>query len=105
MQLGHHEEPQVSSHLLASVPDHTFSECFDEERDPFFWRLTAMSSRISGGRYALPDRPGFGIELDWDYVRAHNGGDARQFAMNEGPAAGALVRDEPFCRVGPWRLP
>ena len=74
VQLGHHEEPQVSTHLLASVPDHTFTECFDEERDPFFWRLTDMSSRISGGRYTLPDRPGFGIELDREYVRAHTVG-------------------------------
>jgi L-alanine-DL-glutamate epimerase-like enolase superfamily enzyme len=71
VQLGHHEEPQVSSHLLASVPDHTFVECFDEERDPFFWRLSDMSTRIAGGHYTLPDRPGFGIELDRDYVRAH----------------------------------
>lgn len=71
VRLGHHEEPQVSSHLLASVPDHTFVECFDEERDPFFWRLTDMSTRIERGRYLLPDRPGFGIEFDWDYVRAH----------------------------------
>jgi len=44
---------------------------FDEERDPFFWRLSDMSTRIAGGRYALPERPGFGIELDWDYVTAH----------------------------------
>jgi L-alanine-DL-glutamate epimerase-like enolase superfamily enzyme len=71
VQLGHHEEPQVSSHLLASVPDHTFVECFDEERDPFFWRLSDMSSRVADGRYTLPERPGFGIEFDWDYLRAH----------------------------------
>lgn len=71
IELGHHEEPQISAHLLASVPDHTFVECFDEERDPFFWRLTAMSTRIADGHYTLPDGPGFGIELDWDYVRAH----------------------------------
>ncbi len=71
VQLGHHEEPQVAAHLLASVPDHTFVECFDEERDPFFWRLTDMSSRISGGRYTLPEGPGFGIELDHEYVERH----------------------------------
>ncbi len=71
VQLGHHEEPQIAAHLLASVPDHTFVECFDEERDPFFWRLSDMSTRISGGGYTLPDRPGFGIELDWDYVARH----------------------------------
>jgi L-alanine-DL-glutamate epimerase-like enolase superfamily enzyme len=68
VQLGHHEEPQVASHLLASVPDHTFVECFDEERDPFFWRLSDMSSRVAGGFYTLPERPGFGIEFDHDYV-------------------------------------
>ena len=71
VQLGHHEEPQVSSHLLASVPEHTFVECFDEERDPFFWRLSDMSSRIADGRYTIAERPGFGIEFDADYVARH----------------------------------
>jgi D-galactarolactone cycloisomerase len=71
VSLGHHEEPQVAAHLLASVPDHTFVECFDEERDPFFWHLWARTPEIVGGRYVLPDGPGFGIELDLDYVRAH----------------------------------
>ena len=71
VQLGHHEEPQVSAHLLASVPDHTFVECFDEERDPFFWHLSDMPSRVRDGRYHLPERPGFGIELDVDYVERH----------------------------------
>jgi L-alanine-DL-glutamate epimerase-like enolase superfamily enzyme len=71
VEMGHHEEPQVSAHLLASTQLHTFVECFDEERDPFFWNLTNMSSRISKGRYRLPEGSGFGIELNWDYVRAH----------------------------------
>jgi D-galactarolactone cycloisomerase len=72
VQMGHHEEPQVAAHLLASVPDHTFVECFDEERDPFFWRLSDMSTRFRDGRLRLSERPGFGLELDWDYVRAHS---------------------------------
>ena len=46
-------------------------ECFDEERDPFFWHLTDMPTRIKDGRYTLPERPGLGIELDWAYVREH----------------------------------
>lgn len=71
VQLGHHEEPQVSAHLLASVPGHTFVECFDEERDPFFWNLTDLSSFLRDKRLHIPERPGFGIALDWDYVRAH----------------------------------
>jgi L-alanine-DL-glutamate epimerase-like enolase superfamily enzyme len=71
VQLGHHEEPQVASHLLASVPGHTFVECFDEERDPFFWNLVDMSTRITNGHYALPERPGFGIEFNFDYLERH----------------------------------
>ena len=68
VEMGHHEEPQVSAHLLASVPRHTFVECFDEERDPFFWQLSDLSSFLRDGRLHLPDRPGFGIALDTDYV-------------------------------------
>ncbi|MBA3891781.1 MAG: mandelate racemase/muconate lactonizing enzyme family protein, partial [Gemmatimonadaceae bacterium] len=71
VELGHHEEPQVAAHLLASVPDATFVECFDEDRDPFFWKLTTNRSPIVDGRYAVPTGAGFGIELDWDYVKAH----------------------------------
>jgi L-alanine-DL-glutamate epimerase-like enolase superfamily enzyme len=33
-----------------------------------------MSTRIRDGGYTLPDRPGFGIELDLDYVRANTVG-------------------------------
>ncbi len=71
VQLGHHEEPQVAAHLLASVPDRTFVECFDEERDPFFWNLANLGARIKDRNYHLPAGPGFGIEFDWDYVRRY----------------------------------
>ena len=71
VELGHHEEPQIAAHLLASAPDATFVECFDEERDPFFWNLKKDRPRIAGGRYALPAGAGFGIELDWDYALRH----------------------------------
>jgi len=54
--------------LLATVPNATFVECFEPERDPFFWRLFASRGRIEGGRYALPGGAGFGIELDADYA-------------------------------------
>lgn len=71
VELGHHEEPQIAAHLLASVPDATFVECFDEMRDPFFWHLTTNRPPIINGRYAVPTGPGFGIELDWDYVKRY----------------------------------
>ena len=68
VEVGHHEEPQVSSHMLATVPRHTFTECFDEERDPFFWNLSDISTFLDDGRLTIPERPGFGIALDPDYV-------------------------------------
>jgi D-galactarolactone cycloisomerase len=71
VELGHHEEPQVAAHLLASVPRHTFVECFDEERDPFFWNLSDLHTFLRDGRLHLPERPGFGIELDREYVTRH----------------------------------
>jgi D-galactarolactone cycloisomerase len=71
VEIGHHEEPQVASHLLATAPRHTFVECFDEERDPFFWQLSDISTFLRDGRLHLPERPGFGIELDAAYVAGH----------------------------------
>jgi L-alanine-DL-glutamate epimerase-like enolase superfamily enzyme len=71
VEIGHHEEPQIASHLLATVPRHTFVECFDEERDPLFWQLSDISPFLRDGRFHLPERPGFGIQLDGDFVERH----------------------------------
>lgn len=68
VQMGHHEEPQVSSHLLASIPHGTYAECFHPDRDPFWWNLIATPRQIEDGYLTLSDAPGFGWELDWDYV-------------------------------------
>lgn len=68
VQMGHHEEPQVSSHLLASVPHGTFAECFHPDRDPFWWNLVANRPRLDGGELVLTDKPGLGWELDPDFI-------------------------------------
>jgi L-alanine-DL-glutamate epimerase-like enolase superfamily enzyme len=74
VEMGHHEELQIASHLLASVSDHTFVECFDEERDPLFWSISDFKTRFGAGRYQLPSGSGLGLELDWDYIRGHSAG-------------------------------
>lgn len=68
VQMGHHEEPQIAAHLLASTPNRAFVECFDEERDPFFWNIQTQRPQIANGHYRLPTGAGFGITLDWNYV-------------------------------------
>lgn len=76
VQMGHHEEPQVSTHLIASQPHGTFSECFHPDRDPFWWNLIANRPALDDGYLALSDEPGLGWELDWDYVNRYRVDDA-----------------------------
>jgi D-galactarolactone cycloisomerase len=71
VQMGHHEEPQVAAHLLASVPHGTYVECFDEDRDPVFWGLFANRPALSDGLYRLPEGPGFGLALNDDFIARH----------------------------------
>jgi D-galactarolactone cycloisomerase len=68
VRMGHHEEPQVSSHLLCSIPHGTYAECFDPDRDPIWWNLIANRPELRDGRLELSDAPGLGWELDADYI-------------------------------------
>lgn len=68
VQLGHHEEAQVASHLLASVPHGTFVESFSPTRDPIFWGLLANRPSLVDGQFPLPTEPGLGWVLDPDFI-------------------------------------
>jgi len=69
--VGHHEEPQVSTHLVASQPHGAVVECFHPKRDPFWWNLIANRPALVGGELQLSDAPGLGWELNWDYIEQH----------------------------------
>jgi D-galactarolactone cycloisomerase len=64
VEMGHHEEPQISVHLLAAIPNGTYLESFHPDRDPMFYRLVANRSPLRNGYYDVPSGPGFGLELD-----------------------------------------
>ena len=64
VEMAHHEEPQISAHLLASIPHSTFLETFHPDRDPMFYMLVANRSPFVNGTYAVPQGAGFGLELD-----------------------------------------
>lgn len=68
VEMGHHEEPQIAAHLLASIPHGTYVEAFHPDRDPLFWNLIANRSEIKDGMYPLPSGPGWGLELDEEYI-------------------------------------
>lgn len=63
VSMGHHEEPHVAMHLLASVPNGRYVEAFHPDVDPVWWELLADRPEISDGRIKLPDAPGLGVEL------------------------------------------
>jgi D-galactarolactone cycloisomerase len=71
VEMGHHEEPQVAAHLLASIPHGTMVECFSPERDPIWWNLPANRPALEEGMLPLSDAPGLGWELDTDFIDRH----------------------------------
>jgi D-galactarolactone cycloisomerase len=68
VEMAHHEEPQISAHLLASIPHGTYLETFDPDRDPIFWNMIANRTPFEGGSYAVPSGPGLGLVLDESYI-------------------------------------
>lgn len=71
VELGHHEEAHLGSHLLASVPGGTFVEAFSPARDPIFWNIITNRPKLVDGMFTLPDGPGLGWELDQDFIEGH----------------------------------
>lgn len=71
IQMGHHEEPQISAHLLASIPNGTYLETFHPHRDPMFYALVANRSKFDNGYYDVPQGAGFGIEMDKSVIEKH----------------------------------
>jgi D-galactarolactone cycloisomerase len=71
VEMAHHEEPQIASHLLASQAHGTYAECFHPARDPLFWNIIANRPQLDNGELVLGTRPGLGWDLDWDYIERH----------------------------------
>ena len=68
VKMAHHEEAQVSAHLLASIPHGTYVEYFHPDRDPIWHNLLANRPQLKDGHIQLNNNPGLGWELDRDYI-------------------------------------
>ena len=72
VQMAHHEESQMSRHLLAGVPHGTYAECFAHPaRDPIWQTVWVNRPKVENGSIAVSTRPGFGIRLDEKLVRKY----------------------------------
>src|SRR5438876_11295875 len=72
VEMAHHEESQISRHLLAAISHGTYVECFaDPERDPVWQTMWANRPRVRDGMFAVGAGPGFGLVLDEAMVRKY----------------------------------
>lgn len=71
VKVGHHEEAQVASHLLASQPHGTFVEAFSPIRDPIFWNMIENRPTLVDGHFPLLERPGLGWVLDETFIETY----------------------------------
>ena len=75
LQMAHHEESQISQHLLAAVPHGTYAECFaDPERDPVWQTMWANRPSIKDGMMDVAQGAGFGLILDDGLIRRYRVG-------------------------------
>ncbi|MEK6591965.1 MAG: mandelate racemase/muconate lactonizing enzyme family protein [Pseudomonadota bacterium] len=75
IEMAHHEEAQIASHLLAAVPHGTYAECFAHpERDPVWQAMWANRPPIKNSMLEVSKDPGFGLELDPGMIRKYRVG-------------------------------
>src|SRR2546427_9628942 len=72
VEIAHHEESQISRHLLAAFPHGTYAECFaDPERDPVWQTMWANRPRVENGVFEVRPGPGVRLLLDEAMVRKY----------------------------------
>ncbi len=70
--LAPHHDPQVHGHLVAASKSGFGVETFTRsDRDPIWENLFTKRPEIKGGRLYLTDEPGFGVDINWDYVKRY----------------------------------
>ncbi len=68
IEMAHHGEPIVGSHLLAAVENGTYAETHHPTRDPIFHQMVEGRGKIADGYYTMPCGPGWGVSYDPDFI-------------------------------------
>lgn len=71
VRMGHHEEAQIASHLLAASEAPAFVEYFASERDPILAEAWTNRPEPHEGYIRPTSGPGFGLELDEAFLSRH----------------------------------
>jgi L-alanine-DL-glutamate epimerase-like enolase superfamily enzyme len=67
-----HHDPQIHGHVAAAAPNGFGVETFSRgDRDPIWDGLFTRKPVLKDGMLHLSDDPGFGVDIDWDFVKRH----------------------------------
>ena len=68
-----HTAPELHAHLVAALPRCGFGveSHGDTVRNPLSHHLLVGGAETRDSFVHLNDKPGFGVEIDWDYARRH----------------------------------
>ena len=70
--LAPHHDPQIHGHLLSASPNGFGVESFTRsERDPVWEGLFTNRPEIKNGMLYLTEAPGFGVDINWDFVKRY----------------------------------
>ena len=72
-RIAPHQVPELHAHLCAAFPDASFGVEIggNPARNPVWQGMYRERAQIEGSYVELSDKPGFGIEIDWDFVARH----------------------------------
>ena len=69
-----HHDPQIHGHVAGAAPNCLGVETFSRaDRDPIWEGLFDRRPVLKNGMLHLSDDPGFGVEINWDFVKHHQG--------------------------------
>ena len=73
VMIAPHTVPELHAHLVAAFPRCGFGveSHGDAGRDPVLFGLYRERAQVRASHVHLNDKPGFGIEIDWEFVRRY----------------------------------
>jgi L-alanine-DL-glutamate epimerase-like enolase superfamily enzyme len=70
-RIAPHQVPEIHAHLCAAFPSASFGVESNGTPDPMWAGMYKHRAQIRAGYVHLDDKPGFGIEIDWDFIARH----------------------------------
>ncbi|MEQ1772627.1 MAG: mandelate racemase/muconate lactonizing enzyme family protein [Burkholderiales bacterium] len=73
VMIAPHQAPEIHAHLVVAFPRTGFAveSHGSPDRDPIWHGLFSDRAQIRDSYTYLNDKPGFGVEIDWDYARKY----------------------------------